>query len=166
MSRSRSGDLGSRHRSPQDSAGLVLWQVAASWQQRIRAVLTPLGLTHAQFVLLASAAWLAREQEGATQAQIAALAHADPVMTSEVLRTLEKRGLLDRRPHPEDGRARRVLLTDSGRRLVRRAVPLVEAEDTAFFQARGAELVGLATVLAHFGIRPRKGHRSTTSGDQ
>jgi DNA-binding MarR family transcriptional regulator len=126
----------------------VLWQVAMQWQQRVRAVLAPLALTHAQFVLLASATWLGGEQEVVTQVEISGLAHTDPVMTSEVLRTLERRRLLQRLPHPHDGRAKRVVVTDPGKRLVRRAVALVEAEDAAFFAERGPALCTLAALLA------------------
>lgn len=142
------GTLGSRFPGPKDSPGLALWQVAMLWQQRMRAVLAPLELTHAQFVLLASATWLGRAGAPVTQAQIAGLARTDPVMTSEVLRALEKRRLLQRRRHPDDRRARSVVITPAGRDLVHRAVPLVEAEDAAFFDDPGPELGTLAALLA------------------
>lgn len=148
MTRARREDLGSQYRVPGESPGLALWQVAAQWQRRIRSVLTPLELTHAQFVLLASATWLGRDQQVVTQVQISDLAHTDPVMTSEVLRTLEKRELLERLPHPEDGRARKVVVTSAGKRLARRAMAIVESEDAAFFGEPGPELRALASLLS------------------
>ncbi|MBA3658693.1 MAG: winged helix-turn-helix transcriptional regulator [Gemmatimonadales bacterium] len=122
------------------------------WQRTVRAALADVGLTHAQFALLASAGWLEgqgadRGGEPVTQALVAAHARTDAVMTSEVLRTLERKVLIRRLPHPTDARAKRIALTPTGRRLVRRAVALVEAADEAFFGARGPELEALARLL-------------------
>jgi len=142
--------IGSRHDSPNASPGFLLWQVATLWQREIRAALEPLDLTHAQFVLLASTGWLeahAADGEVVTQAAIAEHACTDAVMTSEVLRTLERKGLVQRGPHPTDARARRISLTAAGRFTVRRAVPLVEAVDETFFAQPGGPLRALAERL-------------------
>ena len=143
--------VGTRHSTPDASPGFVLWQVASIWQRAIRAALVGVDLTHAQFVLLASAAWLEAElgAEGTpvTQAHIAAQAKTDAVMTSEVLRTLERKELLRRRPHPTDARARQIEVTPAGRRLARRALALVEAADDAFFGEAGPELEALRRLL-------------------
>ena len=40
--------------SAEDSPGFLLWQVSSMWQRQINAGLKQFGLTHAQFVLLAS----------------------------------------------------------------------------------------------------------------
>ena len=42
-----------------------------------------------------------------SQALVAAHANTDAVMTSEVLRTLERKALVRRLPHPTDARAKR-----------------------------------------------------------
>jgi DNA-binding MarR family transcriptional regulator len=142
--------LATRFESAEASPGFVLWQVASLWQRGVREALAPLGLTHAQFVLLASAAWLATHGENGgvvTQARIAEHARVDAVMTSEVLRTLERRALVRRTAHPGDGRARRVELTPDGWALVQRAIVAVEAVDQAFFASPGPELQALARVL-------------------
>ena len=141
----------SRFPGAEASPGFVLWQVATLWQRRVRAALEPTGLTHAQFVLLASAAWLeahAEEDAPPSQADVAAHARTDPVMTSEVLRTLEAKRLVRRGPHPADARARAVRTTPAGRALAARAVALVEVVDAEFFGAPGEELRALAALLA------------------
>lgn len=125
--------------------------MATLWQQRVREALRELELTHAQFVLLASVAWLAREGRAVTQAQIAEHAKTDAVMTSEVLRTLERRRLVRRLTHPDDARAKRVEPTSAGRALAERAIPKVEAVDEAFFSEAGPELRALARALSHLG---------------
>jgi DNA-binding MarR family transcriptional regulator len=68
-------------------------------------------------------------------------------MTSEVLRTLERKGLVRRDPHPGDARARRIALTDDGWALVRRALAAVESTDAAFFATPGPELRALARMI-------------------
>lgn len=127
--------VGSRFGGPAESAGFLLWQVASAWQRAVRAVLDDLDLTHAQFVLLSSVVWLEAESPDVpvTQTLVATHTATDAVMTSEVMRTLERKGYVERRAHPDDARAKRLVSTATGRRLVRRALPLVEAVDAQFF---------------------------------
>ena len=143
--------VGTRYEGPAASPGFALWRVATVWQRAVRAALVEVDLTHAQFVLLTSAAWLeaaaGAQGEPVTQATIAAQAGTDAVMTSEVLRTLERKRLVRRTPHPGDARARCIAVTPAGRRLVRRAVPLVEAVDEAFFSVPGPELRAFRELL-------------------
>jgi DNA-binding MarR family transcriptional regulator len=61
----------------------------------------------------------------------------DVIMTSQVLRTLESRGLLLRHSHPTDTRAKVLELTQSGRDLVVAAIPIVEGVDDTFFAGKG-----------------------------
>jgi len=58
-------------------------------------------------------------------------------MTSQVLRTLEKKRLLERASHPTDHRAKAIRLTGSGQTLLGRALPLVEETDRAYFAGLG-----------------------------
>ncbi len=118
---------------PEDSPGFLLWQIANAWQRQQRAALAPLGLTHVQFVLLASLWWLTRGEAGVTQSDLARHAGADPMMTSQVVRSLARRRLVARGRDPADGRARSLSVTPAGLALVGRALPAVEAVDAAFF---------------------------------
>ena len=57
---------------PDESPGFLLWRVTLRWQRVIAAALRPLGLTHVQFVLLASVWWLASVAgEGPAQRRVA-----------------------------------------------------------------------------------------------
>jgi len=42
---------------PEQSPGFLLWHVTLGWQRDVTASLKPLGLTHVQFVLLATTWW-------------------------------------------------------------------------------------------------------------
>ncbi len=128
-----------RVESADDSPGFLLWQVANLWQRQIRAALAPLGLTHVQFVLLASLAWLGDDPGGVTQVRLATHAKTDIMMTSKVLRTLERKGLLRRTLHAADARANAIELTPEGQALSARAVHVVEAADAAYFEVLGAQ---------------------------
>ena len=124
--------LHTEHGDADESPGLLLWQVTNRWQQAQRAALKPFDLTHVQFVLLASLTWL--DAAGpVTQRALADHAATDPMMTSQVLRALEVRGLVQRAPHPDDSRARAVSVTPAGAELANRANVAVEGCDRTFF---------------------------------
>jgi DNA-binding MarR family transcriptional regulator len=120
---------------PEESPGFVLWHVTLRWQREITAALAPLGLTHVQFVLLASAWWLNAGGDEPNQLGLARQAGTDVKMTSEVLRKLEAKGLLVRTVDAADTRARRIRVTGQGGELARTAVTAVEGADAAFFGA-------------------------------
>jgi DNA-binding MarR family transcriptional regulator len=120
---------------PAESPGYLLWRISATWQRRIRAALKPYGITHAQFVLLTCLVWLQDRYEEApvTQTALADQAGLDKVTTGDVLETLEKAGLVRRRPHATDKRAWEISATPSGRAKIGKALPEVVAVDRAFF---------------------------------
>lgn len=129
-----------------NSTGLMLWRVNNSWQRTIRSALAPFGLTHVQFVLLAVLTAMDR-REPVTQRDISAHARTDPMMTSQVLRALESKGLLERFEHPTDGRARALAPTLSGISLVNRANVAVEQADCAYFSALGDDVASFTRSL-------------------
>jgi len=133
--------------STEESTGLLLWQVTNRWQAAQRAALQPFGLTHVQFVLTAALTWLGSDGP-VTQRQLADFAGTDPMMTSQVVRALVARGLVDRSPHPGDGRAWALSATGEGRALVNRAVVAVEACDEAFFGPLGRSRATFTRALA------------------
>jgi DNA-binding MarR family transcriptional regulator len=139
------GGLATEFHSADDSPGLLLWRATNTWQASIRAALKPLGLTHVQFVLLASLTWL--DDGPVTQRRLADHAATDPMMTSQVLRALEEHGLVVRAAHPDDGRARALSVTPEGRMLADRAVAVVEACDREFFGRLGPDAGRLAGLL-------------------
>jgi DNA-binding MarR family transcriptional regulator len=112
------------------------------------AALDPLGLTHVQFVLLACAWWLTSQGHQPNQLAIAAQASTDVKMTSEVLRKLEEKGLLERTVDPRDSRARVIGVTPAGAALARRAMTVVEQADGEFFAGASAAFVAQLRRLA------------------
>ncbi|MDQ0676728.1 DNA-binding MarR family transcriptional regulator [Arthrobacter pascens] len=129
-------NLASAFDDADDSPGLMLWRVTNTWQAVMRATLQPFDLTHVQFVLLATLAWL-HSDNPVTQKDLATHARTDPMMTSQVLRTLEAKGLLRRLPHPTDARARALAVTPEGVAVANKANFAVEAADREFFGPLG-----------------------------
>ena len=137
------------HRQATDSPGFLLWAISNDWRREQSAALDPLGLTHVQFVLLASILWLSLNEpdEPITQARLARHARTDVMMTSQVARALADRRLLERVPHPTDTRAKCLALTSKGEELVRRAFPLVERVNREFFGPLGGRYGGFVEAM-------------------
>ena len=102
--------------NPGESPGFLLWHATLRWQREIAAALSPLDLTHVQFVLLACAWWLNTRGEEPNQLALARQAGTDVKMTSQVLRALEAKGLIEREVDPADTRAKRLRVTERRRR--------------------------------------------------
>jgi len=134
----------------------LLWHVGLRWQSLLAKRLEPIELTPAQFTLLATVLWLERAQgdEPPVQREVAAYAGVDPMMTSQVLRGLEERGLVQRRDDPADRRARRVSVTAAGGRVALEGIARAQQASRDFFDAALGDtrpLVGALRRLAEAG---------------
>jgi DNA-binding MarR family transcriptional regulator len=123
--------------NPDESPGYLLWQISNLWQRKMNQALDTLDLTHVQFVLLAALYWLSMSNKSVTQIDIAEHAKVDKMVTSNVLRTLQKKGLLTRAEHETDTRAKSVVMTEAGKKLLTEAIKLVEQIDEEFFSKLG-----------------------------
>lgn len=136
---------------PGEQPGFLLWHATLRWQREVAAALGPLGLTHVQFVLLACTFWLNQQGRDPNQAAVAKQAGTDVKMTSQVVRTLEAKGLLVREVDPADTRARRLRVTPAGAQLAPRAMAAVEQVDAAFFEpVAPAESIRILSKLARY----------------
>lgn len=122
-----------------DSTGFLLWQVTNLWQREIKKALAPFGITHSQFVILASIHWMTLHKTEVTQIALSAHTKIDPMTTSTVLRTLQEKKLVQREEHATDTRAKVVVLTDAGKKLIKQAVVAVESFDETFFRVLGSK---------------------------
>ncbi len=94
-----------------------------------------------------SVLWLLAHNPGATSRQLCATLDVLPPNLVNLVTKLANRGLIERRPHPHDGRAVGLHLTPPGKTLTNeaeKAVLLLEADVSARLTAREqATLVGL-----------------------
>jgi len=122
-------------KTPEDSPGFMLWRLTCQWQREQRNALKKLGLTHPQFVVLASVLWLSMHSEDCvTQKHIVSHSNIDKMSMSDLVTTLEEKKLLKRMPHKKDGRADSLTLTAKGRERALKAIPIVEGIDATFFK--------------------------------
>ena len=138
--------LPTRLAGPAESPGFLLWKISNAWQRRQRTALQPYGLTHSQFVVLATATWFGAE-DILTQARISQLSGIDPMTTSQVLRALEAASLIERVDHPRDPRAKAITVTRAGRDLARKAIVVVEETDAAFFEPLASDTARLVEMF-------------------
>ena len=122
------------YKTPNDATGFLLYKAHLYWQREIKRSLKPIGLTHTQFVILANTYWLYLQNNQVTQIEIAQHAKMDTMMTSNVIRTLEKKNLLKRAEHHTDTRAKMVELTKKGFATLKKSVETVENFDRKFFE--------------------------------
>lgn len=117
----------------EESTGFLLWQLTNLWQREIKKSLEPFRLTHSQFVLLASIHWLTTQKRDVTQVLLSNHTKIDPMSTSTVLRTLQTKELIKRQEHSTDTRAKTVVLTETGTKIIKQAIKIVEKFDKDFF---------------------------------
>ncbi|GAA0714283.1 winged helix-turn-helix transcriptional regulator [Dactylosporangium roseum] len=115
------------------SPGFLLWRSVLRWQRQVTAVLKDESLTHVQFSVLSTIWWFDRQGHVPSQRDVSNHASLDRVMMSQVVRLLERDGLVERTVDEHDGRVRRLRITPEGRTVADRAVALMDATDNAFF---------------------------------
>lgn len=120
------------HETPDRSPGFLLWHVSTIWRGSIEFVLKSIGLTHPQFVILATLGWLTRKGDRVTQVHIGKMAGLDPNTVSQIIRGLEQKEFI-MREKSSDGRAKNPILTMKGSEILKKAMPAVETKDEEFF---------------------------------
>lgn len=103
---------------------LATQRAARLMARRFDRLFAPLGLTNGQFSLLVALSGQWRPRIG----ELAEFLGMDSTTMTAAVKTLDKRGLVSLRPDEADARARRLALTDEGRDVVARAVPLWREE--------------------------------------
>ena len=109
-------------------------RVYNKWHSMIKKELKKMNLTHPQFVVLASLAYLSQDSNEVTQVMISKLSGIDVMTVSQILNLLEKNDFIKRKEHSRDTRAKAVILNKKGEETLQKAVPLVEKIDEIFFE--------------------------------
>ena len=109
-------------------------RVYNKWHSMIKKELKKMNLTHPQFVVLASLAYLSQDSNEVTQVMISKLSGIDVMTVSQILNLLEKHDFVKRKEHSKDTRAKAVILSKKGEEVLQKAVPLVEQIDEIFFE--------------------------------
>lgn len=106
--------------------GFLVWRLSMKWRVAVDRALAPLGLTHAQYALVASLYGMHRDGLRPSQRQLADHTGLEALYVSKLARALETAGLLERERDSRDPRAVRLALTEQGRETTRRAIQVVQ----------------------------------------
>ncbi|GAA1875732.1 MarR family winged helix-turn-helix transcriptional regulator [Asanoa iriomotensis] len=109
------------------ATGRLLWHVTLRWRAAVDRAVAPLGLTHAQYSLIASLYGLTRRGAQPTQRELAEFAELEPIYVSKLIRALAAAGLVTRSAHPTDSRAVQLTLTEKGVETTEAAIAVVHA---------------------------------------
>lgn len=96
------------------------------WRVAVDRAVGPLGLTHAQYALMASLYGLRRSGLRPSQRRLADETGLEPLYVSKLARALEAAGLVARTRDPDDPRAMQLSLTEQGADVTRRAITVVQ----------------------------------------
>lgn len=106
---------------------LAAQRAARALARRFDAALRPVGLTNGQYSLMMGL----NRPEPPTLGAVAALLAMDRTTLTAALKPLERRGLVESRPDPDDRRSRRLSLTEEGRRVLTDALAIWRREHAA-----------------------------------
>ncbi|GAA2249263.1 MarR family transcriptional regulator [Streptomyces atrovirens] len=112
--------------SPGPTPGFLVWRLANKWRVAVDRAVAPLGLTHAQYSLVASLYGMHRTGDRPSQRQLADHTGMEALYVSKLARTLEAAGLIDRARDPRDPRAVQLALTEQGQAVTRQAIEVVQ----------------------------------------
>jgi DNA-binding MarR family transcriptional regulator len=107
--------------------GFLVWRVSMRWRAAMDRALAPLGLTHAQYSVLAPLYGMSAGSARPSQRELADFTGLDPVYISKLVRALEREGFLSRSVKASDPRAVELALTAQGADAVRQGIQLVTA---------------------------------------
>jgi DNA-binding MarR family transcriptional regulator len=121
--------------------GLDFWRASCLWRKRIETSFLDLKITHPQFVVL----YHLKEFEDYlhSQKEIALATGIDAATLSQIVRLLEKKGLLKRKHAKDDERAKYLKLTPEGQKMLSQAIDKFHSANLSFFDPNLID-------LAHF----------------
>jgi DNA-binding MarR family transcriptional regulator len=103
------------------------------WQRKINEIIADHGLTHVQYLLLATIVWMDQNKMDINQNSLAKQAQSHKMMTSKVLRSLEKQGLILRFTNRKDTRYKNIRITEKGYDKYLAVQKIFKKVDASFF---------------------------------
>jgi DNA-binding MarR family transcriptional regulator len=111
--------------SAAETTGSLVWRLSTRWRAAVDRTVAPLGLTHAQYVLLATLYGMSLRGARPSQRQLADATGLESVYVSRLARALEDSALIHRAGAATDPRAVEITLTRRGEEVVIPAIAAV-----------------------------------------
>ncbi|KPF75589.1 MarR family transcriptional regulator [Brevundimonas sp. AAP58] len=126
------------------SAGYLTNHLARLFAHRLHDAIAPIGLAPAQFMTLIEL-W---NDDGLTQAQLVERLDVEQATLANTLKRMERDGLIERSPHPSDGRSQIICLTEKARFLEVPATSAArEISEDALMRLRPADRQSLIRLM-------------------
>lgn len=129
-----SASFPTRYESPKDSIGFQFWKTSNLWRKKQQEALRAFDISHGQFVVIACTIILENKAGEIYQKDIASLSQTDEMTTSQIIKTLQKKGILLKERSLKDKRAFCIQSTKIGKDLLLKTLPIVEEVDESFFK--------------------------------
>lgn len=132
---------------PEEMVGFLFWKIMYLWQHKMNKALKDVDLTHVHFTLLSGVAWLEKYGEPISQTKLADFTQTNVMVTSKIIRILEKKDFIERKNQGNDTRAKYVYLTEKGIKTLEKASKIAEEINQEFFGALGNQKTQFAENL-------------------
>lgn len=116
------------------NTGYLLWQVANAWNKKAENSLTPLNISQVQFILMAGMDRFAQNKCHIRQQDLAKYCRTDVNVTSQSLRKLESKGMIERIHRKGNNKSRYPVLTVLGKDTLAQAYKIAAKNHTEFFK--------------------------------
>ncbi len=116
------------------TVGFLVWRLSMKWRAAVDAAVAPLGLTHAQYSVLASLRGMTESGNYPSQRELSDHTGLDPIYISKLARALERAEMIERVANANDSRAVCLTITENGASVIDRAIHIVHEllEELAF----------------------------------
>ncbi len=120
-----------------NNIGYLLYHLTIELQRAVKQKFDPIGITHTQFIILATIYRLSSENKPINQIEIAKQSGTDKMMVSKLLRTLEDKQLIGRKEDAADTRAKNVTISPKGVEVFQNAFAIIKKVESDFFEPLG-----------------------------
>ncbi len=119
--------------SPNESLGFLFSRTYSLRQKKMNEELAFIGITYAQYALLTGLYWLQLQGNIINQMMLIDYTKLDKSVVSNILQKMVKEEYILREESPNDTRAKIVILTSKGEKLVEQAIQIVDKIDETFW---------------------------------
>lgn len=124
-----------------EDIGYLIWKIIKFWQRGKHRILDEYGITASQMEVMAAIYKRKYDHAEITQILLSQDTDIDPMTISTIIRNLQKKDLITRKESVTDTRARVVDLTESGNKLLQKAMDKVKKEHDYLFRNVDQEIL-------------------------
>lgn len=121
---------------PGDAVGFLIWRATMAYQRRAEEALAAVGVTHLQFAVLATSAWLGQRNAEVSQRSIVDQSGIREAQVSLMIKALRQKEFLTQTLGERDPRVRAIKITSEGMRVLEDALQVIGALNEHLWPSR------------------------------